>query len=255
MVGTPVRRHSSRHRRTASILAQHAIALVNPVRASNRRRERRRLSRNRRLRARAAILRDMRSYFGLPQPRRVQRIVAQPHADLAPPVIDITETYFEDINQPPLTPPRVLVELDSSLDSLPNIDPRTQWQLPVESLQDLGPLDVTAECQPPLQHQVFREACVLLQRLQVPPLRPITPPPELRQHHQPVDLVELEAAVATFDGQEYLVVPRVPLLQQPKVVPVPQHVPTGFATPPPMPEVNWASIAQAMFTIVERQSN
>ena len=210
------------------------------------------MSRDRRLHARAAIFRDMRNYFGLPQPRRVQRMVAQPRVDQAPPMIDITETSFEDIDQPPLTPPCVLVELDSYADSLPNIDPRPQWQLPVEPLRDLGPLDVTAECQPPLQHQVFREACVLLQLLQVLPLRPITPPPELPQHHQPVDWVELEVAVATFDGQEYLVVPRVPLLQQPEVVPVPQHVPTGFTAPPPMPEVDWAGIAQALFTIVER---
>ena len=96
---------------------------------------------------------------------------------------------------------------------------------------------------------------MLLQRLQVPPLRTITLSPEIPQHHEPVDWVELEAAVATFDGQEYLVVPRVPLLQQPEVMPVPQDVPTGFIAPPPMPEVDWAGIAQALFTIVERQGN
>ena len=175
--------------------------------------------------------------------------------DPAPPVIDITDTSLEDIHPPPVTPPRVLVEMDSSSDTLPDIDPRPQWQLPVEPLQDLGPLNVTAEYQPPLQHHVFREACMLLQHLQLPPLRPITPPPELPPHHQAVDWVELEVAVATFDGQEYLVVPRVPRLQQPVVMPVPQHVPIGYATPPPIPEVDWASITQALFTIVERQSH
>ena len=152
----------------------------------------------------------MRDYFGLPQPRRVQRVAAQPRVDPALPVIELVETSFEDVDQPPLTPPRVLVKLDSSLESLPNIDPRPQWQLPVEPLRYLGPLDIMAECQPPLQHQVLREACVLLQRLQAPPLRTITPPPELPYPQHPVDWVELEAAVATFDGQEYLVVPVFP---------------------------------------------
>ena len=260
MVGTPVRRHSSRHRRAASILAQRAISLVSPLRESDRRRERRRLARNRRTRAKAAVPQDMRSFFGLPQPRRQQRVVVPPRVDPAPPVIVLTDTSLEDIHPPPPTQQHVLVDLDSSLDTLPDIDPRPQWQLPVEPLQDLGPLDVTAVFQPPLQHQVFREAYVLLQYLQLPPLQPLTPPPELPPrnltppHDPAVDWVELEAAVATFDGQQYLVVPWVPLLQQPEVVPVLQHVPISFAAPLPMPEVDWANIAQALFSIVERQS-
>ena len=67
----------------------------------------------------------MRSFFGLPQPRRVQRVVAQPRVDPAPPVIDITDTSLEDIHPPPLTPQRVLVEMDSSSDTLPDISPQT----------------------------------------------------------------------------------------------------------------------------------
>ena len=63
-----------------------------------------------------------------------------------------------------------------------------------------------------------------------------------------------EAAVARFDGQEYLVVSRVPLLQQPDVVALPQHIPAGFAEPPPMPAVDWAVIAGALFEIVEREN-
>ena len=253
MVGTPPRRHSSRHRRTASILAQRAIAQISPVRSRDRRRERRRVERNRRLRARAAILRDMRDLFGLPQLRRVQCVVPQPRVDRGPEVIDLAGTSSEESDHQPQEQHNGLVQLDSSADSLPNIDPRPQWQLPVEPLCDLGPLDVTAECQPPLQHQVFREACVLLQRLQAPPLRPITPPPELPPQPQEQDWVEVEAAVARFDGQEYLVVPHLPLLQQPDVAPVPQHIPTGFAAPPPMPEVDWATIAGALFAVVERE--
>ena len=211
------------------------------------------MERSRRLRARAAILRDMRQFFGLPQPRREQRVAAQPRADPVPPVIDLVETSFEDLDQPQQAPPRVLVELDSSLESLPNIDPRPQWQLLAQPLQDLGPLDVTAEIAPPLENQTFREACVLLQRLQAPPLRPITPPPELPLLDREQDWVEVEAAVAQFDRQEYLVVPRIPFLQQPEIAPVPQHVPIGFAGPPPMPQVDWAAIAAALFAVVERE--
>ena len=62
----------------------------------------------------------------------------------------------------------------------------------------------------------------------------------------------MEAVVAQFDGQEYLLVPRIPHLQQPEVVPVPQHIPAGFAAPPPMPEVDWAAIAAALFAVVEQ---
>ena len=132
MVGMLVRRHSSRHRRATSILAQRAISLVSPLRESDRRRERRRLARNRRTHAKAAVLRDMRSFFGLPQPRRQQRVVAPPRVDPAPPVVVLTDTSFEDIQPPPPTPQPVLVDLDSSLDTLPDIDPRPQWQLPVD---------------------------------------------------------------------------------------------------------------------------
>ena len=196
----------------------------------------------------------MRDFFGLPQPRRVQRVVPQPRINPPPEVIDILDTTTEEVDHQPPEHQNVLVQLNSSNDSLPNIDPRPQWQLPVEPLVDLGPLDVTAECRPPLQHQVLREACLLLQRLQAPPLRPITPPPEFPQHQQPGDWVELEVAMASFDGQEYLVVPRLPLLQQPEVVLVPQYVPAGFAAPPPMPEVDWAVIAGALFEIVEQEN-
>ena len=180
-------------------------------------------------------------------------MAAQPGADPVPIVIDLAETSSEDLDQPQQVPPRVLVELDSSLESLPDIDPRPQWQLPVQQLQDLGPLDVTAEIAPPLENRTFREACVLLQRLQVPQLRPMTPPPELPLLDRERDWVEVEAAVAQFDGQEYLVVPRIPVLQQPGTAPVPQHIPIGFAAPPPMPQVDWAAIAAALFAVVEQE--
>ena len=64
----------------------------------------------------------------------------------------------------------------------------------------------------------------------------------------------LETAVATFDGQRYLVLPPALELQQPQFVPVPQHVPVHFAAPPPMPPVDWATIAHALFSIAEEGS-
>ena len=123
---------------------------------------------------------------------------------------------------------------------------------------DLGHLNVTQELIPPLQHQTFWEACVLLQQLQLPALQPITPPPELPQRDQTpppdpgVDWVGLEAAVATFYGQQYLVLPPHLGLQQPEFVPVPQHVPLHFAAPPLMPQVDWATIAHALFAIAQK---
>ena len=55
---------------TASVLALRAIRSISPVRPADRRRERWRLERGRSYRARLAVLRDMRDFFQLPQPRR-----------------------------------------------------------------------------------------------------------------------------------------------------------------------------------------
>ena len=98
--------------------------------------------------------------------------------------------------------------------------------------------------------------CAFAASAELPPpeLPPELPLPELPPPQQQEDWVELEAAVARFDGQEYLVVPRLPLLQQPEVIPLPQHNPAGFAAPQPMPAVDWAVIAGALFEIVEREN-
>ena len=106
---------------------------------------------------------------------------------------------------------------------------------------------------PPLRHQVLREAYVLLERLQLPPLQPLTPPPELEPRPVSplpvlhIDWGELEGNLAIFDG------PPVPQIQQPVVVPVPQFEPDHFVPPPPMPRVDWAAIAHALFTAAEQQ--
>ena len=168
----------------------------------------------------------------------------------------VSDTSEDDL--PPERQP-VIVDLDSSLESLPNIDPRPQWQLPVQPLQDLGPLDVTAEIVPPLWSQTFREACVLLHRMQAPPLQQITPPPELLPRpvtpppEQDDTWVEFEAAVADFDGERYVMVTQPLALQQPNVVPVPEHVPAHHQPPQPMPPVDWGLIAHALFAIAERE--
>ena len=216
----------------------------------------RRLERGRRYRAKLSVLRDMRDFFGLPQPQRNRRPPVPQRVEQDPVVIVSSDSSEEDLP----APVPIVVDLDSSLESLPNIDPCPQLQLPVAPLEDLRPLNITLDFPPPLQHKTLREAYVLLQHLQLPQLQPLTPPPEFPPRaptpplDQAVDWVELEAAVAHFDWREYLVVPQPLVLQQPDVEPVPQHVPEHFAAPPPMPEVDWANIARALFSIVEQQN-
>ena len=210
-------------------------------------------------RARAALLRGMREVLGLPQPHCRRRQPQPQQVDRDAPIVLSSDSSAEDQEPPP-----ILVDLDSSVESLPNIDPRPQWQLPVQPLPDLGPLDVDAELlQPlqPLQHQTFREAVVLLERLQLPVLQPFTPPPELPQRpptpppEQLVDWVCLEAEVASLDGQQCLFVPPGLTLQQPDVVALSQHVPGQFVALPPIQQVDWAAIAKAIFMIAEREGN
>ena len=256
MVGTPERRHSSKHRRTAAIVAQRAIRLVSRVRERDRRAERRRLAWNRRARADAALLWDMKQFFGLPVApprRRLPRPQRQPQQ---PQVVVLSDASEEDV--PPLVPQPEVVDLDSSIESLPNIDPRPQWQLPEQPLQHLGPLTVTAELLPQL-HQTLREAVALLQRLQVPPLQTITPPPELPPHaltlppEWAVEWDVVEAGVANFDGRDYAVLVPVLELQQPQVVAVPELLPPRLAQPQPIQPVDWALVAHALFSIAERE--
>ena len=71
-----------------------------------------------------------------------------------------SDTSSDNIG-PLVRAPPIVVDLDSSIESMPDIDPRPQWQLPAQPLPDLGPLNVTAEIAPQLQNPVFREACVL----------------------------------------------------------------------------------------------
>ena len=256
MVQTPPRRSSTRHRRTASILAQRAISRVSPIRDSERRAERRRLKRQRERRRDAAFYRGLLAYCGVPpEPPRRRRRVELPHPVEDRPIVVSSDTSSDNI-QPLIPAPPIIIDLDSSVESLPNIDPRPQWQLPVEPLLDLGPLDVTAEIAPGLQHPVFREACVLLHRMQLPPLQQITPPPELAP--RPVtpppepeeEWVQLEAAVAAFDRERYVLVAQPLTLQQPQIAPVP----TGYQPPPPMPAVDWALVAHALFSVAEREN-
>ena len=249
MVGTPEHRHHTRHRRMAAILA------VSPIRERDRRAERRRLARDWRRQARAALLRGMHEVLGLPLQHCRRRQPQPPRVDDHALIVLSSDSSAEDPEpQPPV------VDLDSSLESLPNIDAHPQFQLPVEPLEDLGPLNITLDFPPPLQHQIFREAYVLLQRLQLPPLQPLTPLPELppRALTPPpdpaVDWVELEVAVADFNGQRYRVLAPLLELQQPEVASVPEFVPVHFAPPPHLPPVDFAKIAGALFAIAEHEN-
>ena len=182
MVGMPDRRHSTRHRRVAAILARRAMAAVSPIRDRDRRAEHRRLAGDRRRRARAALLRGMREVLGLPIQHCHRRPPPPPRADPDAVIVLSSDVSADDL--PPPLPP--IIDLDSSLKTLPDIDPRPQHQLPVEHLVDLGThyryittLFLTVEFAPPLHNRTFREAYVLLSRLQLPSLQPLTPPPEL----------------------------------------------------------------------------
>ena len=161
------------------------------------------------------------------------------------PIVLSSDTSGDDLPNIGQQRPIELVDLDSSLETLPDIDPRPRHQLPVPSLP--------SELLPPLQHRVLREAYVLLERLQLPPLQPLTPPPELQQHPLTplpvlhIDWGELEGSLAAFDR------PPMPQLQQPAVAPYPQFVPVHFAQPLPLPQVDWAAIAHSLFVVAERE--
>ena len=138
--------------------------------------------------------------------------------------------------------------------------PRPQFPQPVEPLVDLGHLDITVDFPPPLHHQTLREAYVLLSRLQLPPLQPLTPPPELPlcpptpPPEQPLDWEGLEAAVAEFDAPWCFALPPPIVLQQPEVAPYPQFIPAYFAAPRPLPQVDRAMVAYALFTVAEHDN-
>ena len=147
-----------------------AIAAVSPIRERERRAERSRIQRDRVRCRNAEFYRGLLAYCGVPQspPRRRRRVEpSRPVVEL--PIVLSSDTSGDDLPEPAPQQPIVLVDLDSSLETLPDIDPRPQCQLPVEPLCDLGPLDITLEFPPPLQHQTLKEAYVLLSRLQLPP--------------------------------------------------------------------------------------
>ena len=206
--------------------------------------------RDRRALANAALLRSLKVLFYQPVTPPRRRLPRRPRQQPEAP-IEVVSDASKDILPPAQQP--VIVDLDSSVESLPNIDPRPQWQLLVGPLQDLGPLDVTAELAPQLWSQTFREAYVLIQRMQLPPLQPLTPPPEFPPPEQDEDWVELDAAVAGFDGHQYILLAQPLALQQPQVAPVPEHVPVGHQPPQPLQQTDYAAIASALFYIAERE--
>ena len=157
MVGTPVSRRVTRHHRTAALRAIRAIRLVSPVRPEERRAERNRLQRDRLCRVDGAFHRGILDYCGVPLPpprRRHRPLLPPPAIDL--PILISSDASADDLSalQVPQQQPVVVVNLESSVDELPD-------------------LDATQEFPPPLQHQVLGEAYVLLERLQLPPVHPL----------------------------------------------------------------------------------
>ena len=83
------------------------------------------------------LLRDMTDFFGLPQPQGSRRPPVPQRVEQDPVVVVSSDSSEDDLP----APGPILVDLDSSLESLPNIDPHPQFQLPVAPLEDLGPLN------------------------------------------------------------------------------------------------------------------
>ena len=207
------------HRRTASFRALRAIRCISPIRAADRTEERRRLERDRRNRARSAVLRDVRDYFGLPQPQRPCRAPVPRQED---PIIVLSSDTSADNLPPPRQPDVVQLDFDSSIDELPNIDPRPQHQLPV-------------------RERLVQPAYVLLERLQLPveqlpqlqqPQRPQMPPPEVEPE---IDWGELEEGLAAFDA------------------PLPQQLGPLPLLPQPPLQVDWALIAYSLAMLREME--
>ena len=250
MVGTPERQRTTRHRRTAAILALRAIHSVSPVRATDRRAERRRIARDRRYRERLAVLREMCQFLQLPQPRRNRRAPVQGTASPEPAIVvssDLSGDEHATIAAPCDRPWFVY-----------RIASQYRHQTPISAARSASGRPWTFGCYGRVcaraeKSNVYRESYVLLNRLQVPPLRQLTPPPALPVRHltpppEPeVDWVELEQVVAHFDA------PQLPLLQQPVVEPFPQFVPDNFMPPKQLPPVDWAKIAHALFVLAEQE--
>ena len=142
--------------------------------------------------------------------------------------------------QPPEVEQPIIVSSDTSADSLPPLEPRQPAIMDLDSsAEDLPDIDPRPEFPRLLQHQVLREAYVLLERLQEPqqqPKRPPTPPVEPE-----VDCAGLEDPLAEFDAPQ-------PIYVQQVVLP-----PLPFKHPQPPPPVDWAMVAYALFTIAERE--
>ena len=126
MVGTPSQQHHTRHRRVAAILARRAIAQVSPIRDRDRRAEGRRLARDRRRRARAALLRGMREVLGLPQQHRRRRQPQPQQVDLDAPIVLSSDSSAED-QQRTSSPSCSLSLRRRSCRSDPRLHHRSHW--------------------------------------------------------------------------------------------------------------------------------
>ena len=159
---SPVGRRVIHHRRTTSHLALHGILDYSLVREQDRRDERNQLCRNRHRRVSAALLREMREFFGLPvAPHQWPPRQQQPDTD--EPIVISSDSSGDKRPNPEQVPEPVVIEIADSTDTnieLPNINLLLQ-QLPL-----------------PVPEAAFREAFALLHRLQEPP--PLTIDPTAR---------------------------------------------------------------------------
>ena len=165
MVGSPVGCRVILHRRTALHRALRLIRDYCPKREEDRRAVHNRLRHSWRRSASAALLRELREFFGLPMPPRRQCPVAPQRLIREEPVVLSSDTSLDDKQpeQAPVPEAVDLVDLAESFDKLPGLNP-------------------------PLQHYIkqasLREAYIILERFDDPllqpaqPARPLMPPLE-----------------------------------------------------------------------------
>lgn len=90
MVGSPIARRVSRHRRTASHFALRLIRAISLTREEDLRAARGQRRRDQRRRASAKLLRDLKDFFGVPQLRRQRRPRVLPQQQQPEPPIIIS---------------------------------------------------------------------------------------------------------------------------------------------------------------------
>ena len=164
MVGSPISRRVSRHRRTASHLALRLIRAVSPIREAENRAACSRRWRDRRRRASAQFLRELKEFLGFPVQRHCRHPVP-PAPQPEPPILASSGDSPDEGEHVPDRPDVEAVDLSGTFEELPNLDPLLRRAT--------------------IQEAALRQAYIVLERLDddllLPqlPILPVTPPADL----------------------------------------------------------------------------